>query len=194
MKQISFLYKSVSGRIITILFLASLFINVTMFTWSAGAVAMSAAFSTITGFTSVITRYENSGKAVGKITKRIAKRTAHGAKRNVIGAPAEAIPFVGVFVVLGITALETKDACDTMKDVEELNKQFSNELEVDDNVTSVSLCGQELPSFKMVIASIKNSPKEIYEKLISFGVPLPSWSDIKTRAKIVLRKLLGNKS
>ena len=183
MEKISFLYKSVSGLIITILFVASLFINVTMFTWSDGAKAMSAAFSAMTGTPSVITRYENSRKAAGDITKRIATRTARGATRNIASIPAESLPLVGIFVVLGITTLEIKDACDTMKDIEELNKQFSNELEVDDNVNSVSVCGQEVPTFKQIIASIKNSPVKIYLKLKTKEKSLPSWSDALNKIK-----------
>ena len=148
MKPLSFLYKSVSGLIITTLFVGSLLINVTMFTWSTGAVAMSAAFSAMTGVPSVVAtlgkQIKTNKNVAGKITKRIAKRTTRGAIRNIASIPAEAVPYLGIPVIIAITALEIKDACETMKDVDELNKQFTVNAEIEEQATKV--CGLKMPT------------------------------------------------
>ena len=51
---------SLRRLVFTLLFIGSLFVNVTMFAWSAGAVALSAVFSTVTGITSIVTDLADS--------------------------------------------------------------------------------------------------------------------------------------
>ena len=55
LKSFLFLFKSVWRAVFTLLFIGSLFVNVTMFAWSAGAVALSTAFNAVTGITTVVT-------------------------------------------------------------------------------------------------------------------------------------------
>ena len=207
MKSLSFLYKSVSGLIITALLVGSLFINVTMFTWSDGAKAMSAAFSAMTGFTSVVSdivdrndalekangrliktnndlekRNKASKENAGKITKRMAKRTIRVAKINLLSVPAEAIPYVGIPIIAAVTTFEIKNSCDTMKDINELDKLFSNEEVIE--VGDTKICAMKVPTLRELIAAIRKSPEEIYEKLKALDVPLPSWTAISIRSKI----------
>jgi hypothetical protein len=40
---------------------------------------------------------------------------------NIFAAiPAEAVPYIGVGTMLAVTAMDIKDACDTMKDMDNL--------------------------------------------------------------------------
>ena len=79
LKSILFLFKSVWRAVFTLLFIGSLFVNVTMFAWSAGAVALSSAFKAVTGITTVITdlavskaKLAASEKQVGALNKKLA--------------------------------------------------------------------------------------------------------------------------
>ena len=203
MKSISFLFKSISGLIITILFIGSLIVNVAMFTWSAGALALSATFKTVTGITSVVGNLANTNdalknkllankKRVAKLSKRIAKRTTRTAARNIASIPAEALPYVGVAVIVGVAGLEIRDACATMKDVQEIldtsadiDVDTSADIDVDTSadIDARTVCGMEVPDRDTVIASIQNSPKAAYEAVTSLDFTMPSWSDVSTGTK-----------
>jgi hypothetical protein len=57
---------------------------------------------------------------------------------------AEALPYVGAGTILAVTAAEIYDACETLKDVEELRRGF--DLEPSADGTSMKVCGLGLPS------------------------------------------------
>lgn len=50
-------------------------------------------------------------QAVKETTEKAAKRIATATARNVLTMPGEALPFVGIAVVVGATAWEVSDAC-----------------------------------------------------------------------------------
>ena len=84
-KPILFLFRSVWRLVFTLLFIGSLAINVIMFAWSAGAVAIGTAVNAVTGITSVVTdladskaKLATSQKQVAKMSNRIATRTRKG--------------------------------------------------------------------------------------------------------------------
>lgn len=76
-----------------------------------GAVSGVAAMA---GLTTVQARRALAQRAV---LKRVGQRTARGAARSLGGAVAQSLPFVGVASVVGLTAWEVADACETMKDL-----------------------------------------------------------------------------
>jgi len=78
-----------------------------------------------------------------KIAKRIAIRTARITAINVSSTIAEAAPYVGIGVILAVTALEIKASCENLQDINELVQSL--EIEPNQNETS-KVCGQELPS------------------------------------------------
>jgi hypothetical protein len=96
--------------------------------------------------------------AVQKVSKRLVARTAINATRNSSSIFAEAIPYVGVAVVLGVTALDLHDACETLKDMNELGNVFDHAPEDESKV-----CGIKVPSKADVIAKAKSSWKATYE-------------------------------
>jgi hypothetical protein len=77
-------------------------------------------------------------------TARISRRIATDAIRNAGAVIGEAVPWIGIGVVAGTTALEIKDACDSMRDLSELEAIFvtqSPEMAARDQV-----CGIVVPT------------------------------------------------
>ena len=84
------------------------------------------------------------------------------ATRNSSSVLAESIPYLGVAVVLGVTALDLHDACQTLKDMNELNAAFEQAQEDPSKV-----CGLKVPNGAEVVAKIKAGPKAIYKTAVA---------------------------
>ena len=77
------------------------------------------------------------------ITKRVSKRAARNATANLGGAFTEALPGIGIAVIVGLTAMDIKDACSDMKDMQELNSMLS----IEENPQEIKrICGMKAPS------------------------------------------------
>lgn len=96
------------------------------------------------------------GEAVGDTTTRVSRRIATAAARSAGSVAAEAIPVAGVAVILGMTAWELKDACDTMQDLRELDLAFNPDTSLDPEVSEV--CGRSVPSGQEIWQTVKDSP------------------------------------
>lgn len=126
LKIVSAMVKFISKSAVITVFICSLFINGILLFYQTGAVVIGSALHAVTGISTVAhqqySKKIQQEKAIQKISSRVSKRTARGALRNVATMPAEVLPFIGLGVVVGITALEIKEACETMKDIDELNQ------------------------------------------------------------------------
>lgn len=87
-----------------------------------------------------------------EISQGIAKRAAKNVAKNVASIPTEAFPYLGVAVVVAVTALDVKDGCDTVRDVNEMMKML--EVEPTD-VDEREVCGIKVPSSEEILSSIK---------------------------------------
>jgi hypothetical protein len=87
-----------------------------------------------------------------KISKGIAERVANNVAKNVASIPTEAVPYLGAAVVVTVTALDVKDGCDTVRDVNEMMKIL--EVEPTD-VDEREVCGIKVPSSEEILSSIK---------------------------------------
>jgi hypothetical protein len=99
--------------------------------------------------------------AVDDTAKRISKRAVVTSSREVGSMAGEALPYVGVAVIVGATALELKDLCDTLKDMGELQKAVSPEA-TDDEGDATTVCNQQVPSKEDLWEMAKNSPKSAW--------------------------------
>ena len=108
-------------------------------------------------------------KAVSRSTKNITKRTIRGVSRSLAAIPADFIPFVGNAVTLGVTALELKDACATIKDMDEIIRSMG----INDTVEKDKACGVEVPSKEEIFRAIKSSPGKVLASVREFGVDIP---------------------
>ena len=88
----------------------------------------------------------------------IRNRTQRNAFRNAASVVAEGLPWVGVGVVLTVTALELEDACSTMRDLGEVQEMFGASL----TASSSEVCGIELPTKSEIWDAIVASPHDIW--------------------------------
>ena len=111
-------------------------------------------------------------------TIRIFRRTAARATRDVGSLAAQSIPYIGIAALVGATAWDLKDSCDTVKDIQELKKAFKLKLDDENKV-----CGIKRPSVTEVWQSVKKSPSAAWKKAQEFLPDLPdfsnTWSSIK---------------
>lgn len=112
-------------------------------------------------------------EAITDTNGRIARRTAQAATRNASSIVAEAIPYLGIAAMLGVTAYDLKDSCDTIKDLHSLDVAIdpSKELRVED----AEVCGLRVPTKDEVWASVKSSSKEAWANAAEFVPNLPEF-------------------
>ena len=79
--------------------------------------------------TGKIQRIEEKHKALKNRTKytmrKIARRTVSSVSRNLASSVSESIPYIGVSAVIISLALDIDDACETMKDIDDLEAILS---------------------------------------------------------------------
>ena len=208
---------TITKVLVSIFFICSFALNIILMTWSAGAVAVSGAFSAVTGISSTITDLQGANKrlkgqngqlntmnsrmkassetlsAQNKhlaatnaeldlknkeatlVARRISARTVKGAVRNAAVIPAEAIPNIGLAVILGVTAYELADACATMKDINSLNNLLSGAAEIDEG----TVCGLRPPSKEDIFKAIEDTPEKAWNTASSYEIEVPSWQRVK---------------
>ncbi len=105
------------------------------------------------------TRLEAHRVKVKNVSQRIVKRTVRNVTTNVSSVVAETIPIVGVATVIAVTALDVKDGCDTVRDINEISKSLEIE-SIDD--TENSVCGMKVPTTDDI-------KKTVTEKSSAFG-------------------------
>lgn len=101
----------------------------------------------------------DQASAAKSISARLATRSAANATRNLSSVPAETIPVVGTAIVLGVTFWDLKDACATLKDLNELNKAFDHQ-----PVNHTEVCGMKVPTQDEALSKIKGDWRSIYDK------------------------------
>ena len=114
-------------------------------------------------------RLDANKKAVSRITEGIAKRTIRGVSRSLAAIPADFIPIVGDTIAHGVTAWELYDACQTMKDMDEIIRSMG----INDTVEEDKACGVEIPSREDIVKAIKSSPGKVLASVREFGVDIP---------------------
>lgn len=113
-------------------------------------------------------------EAVKDASERISRRTATAAARNVSSTFAEALPVIGVAVIVAATAWELKDSCDLMREMRELDAAFNP----DDPLDPDEVCGIKPPTRGEIWAAVLASPgaiwsaaRKTYDSLPSFDIP-----------------------
>lgn len=213
--------RTITKVLVSIFFIFSFALNIILMTWSAGALAVSGAFSAVTGISSTITDLQGANKrlkgqneqlktvnsqmkassktlsAQNKqlvatnaeldlknkeatlIARRISARTVKGAVRNAAVIPAEAIPNIGLAVILGVTAYELADACATMKDINSLNSLMSGAAEIDES----TVCGLRPPSTEDIFKALEETPEQAWNTASSYEIEVPSWQRVRESGK-----------
>lgn len=111
-------------------------------------------------------------EAVHDTAERAARRTARTAARSVGSAAAEALPVVGVSVIVATVAWELHESCEMMKDMRELDVAFNP----DDPIGEDEICGIKPPSRQEIWQTVKSSPGAAWDRARGFHVGLPEFS------------------
>ena len=99
-------------------------------------------------------KIDDHGKFAKKTATKLRKRLAAGVARNLAYLPSKATPYIGAAFIVASTSLDIYDACQTMKDSNELLVLLGQGEEEPD------ICGQKVPSADEVKASVK----KVFEK------------------------------
>jgi len=113
-------------------------------------------------------------EAVDLTADGISKRAVKTSSREITSMAGQAVPYLGTAVIVGVTALELKDLCDTIKDMNELKRAFNPDLQPSEDEATV--CSVKIASKEEIWDSVKSSPGQAYA---AAREALPSLEDIK---------------
>ncbi len=142
---------------ITLTFVGLVACNVLTLTSAAFNTAISTALTTALGIQTVtgamqtrLARQDKLAKqrkvVARKFGTRLAGRTKRVAAASIATLPAEALPLIGISVILAGTAYELYEACESMRDLEELYAGLGMDDSVPDDVLH-SVCEAQLPDW-----------------------------------------------
>ena len=97
--------------------------------------------------------------AVKDTAARISHRTALATSRNIASMGGEALPAIGVGVIVAATAWELSDACALMGEMRELDAAFNPEHPITDS----EICGMKVPTRAELWAGIMSSPAAAWD-------------------------------
>jgi hypothetical protein len=131
------------------------------------------------------------------VAGRVGERLAKGVARSVGSVPAESVPYLGVGVILSMTALDLYDACQTMKEFNELLLKLGQGVE-----SQEAVCGMKLPTKQEVVANLGATWRKSYEDARAAAadakaqvqipqLQLPTWSEIRSVACPISTKIPG---
>lgn len=124
--------------------------------------------------------------AVGDTSQRLAKRVTIASSRNVATVFAEALPVVGIGVIVGATAWELRDSCAMMKDLRELDVAFNPDNAIDGD----EVCGMDVPDRAQVWQSVRESPAEAWNRARGYLPELPDFSETYASAVTEATRLI----
>lgn len=122
-------------------------------------------------------------EAVVETTDTVSARAAKSAARETASMAGESLPYVGVAVIAGVTALEIQDLCQTIRDMNSLKRAFNPELEPSEE--ELTVCSMAIPSRQELWAATIAAPGTAWD-YSKAAIPtleniremnLPSWTD-----------------
>jgi len=170
--------------IITISFLALIITNILTLTNTAFNAALSGLMGTALGIKTVssllhekITARDTEIKkqkaaaikrqaATRNFGTRLASRTKRVAAKSIAAIPAEAIPFVGVAVLIADTGYELYAACETMRDLEELYLELGVQEKVSGDAIHAA-CNPRLPDAGAVWDGVMQTNGQWWQSLVT---------------------------
>ena len=166
-------------RYIILFFIGSLFLHAAMFISETIYSMASSVFTELTGMPTAAskihpknTKVNFKGKkvtvaqAVGSTTSGVKRRAAKTAAKSVSAMAFEAAPFIGTAAIVGITALELRDLCETAKDMDALNRALNPDEATDDGQTSV--CSITVPTKEELQEKVSERTQELTNKFKTF--------------------------
>lgn len=124
---------------------------------------------------------------VHKVVHRVGIRQARSAARNVASAPGKTIPVVGAALVAGATAWDIYEACELLKELDQLTTFFGNSSIQNQ---SQKVCGLPIPTKATLLQVVQGNWQDAYRTAAGElqGIPrvsvptdpqVPSWTQVK---------------
>jgi hypothetical protein len=111
--------------------------------------------------------------AITKFTKKMMTRLIRSSTRRIAAIGGEAIPYLGIPVLLSMATLDAKDSCDSVKEINELNKELGGEISGENEICSITV-----PTKDQVMESLRTNWRQSYkvaaESVNQFGARIPS--------------------
>ena len=110
------------------------------------------------------------------VAKRSRKRLVKSVARSVVTAPAKALPYAGVAIVVGLTAWEIKDLCSTIRDMDEFQRAVG-ESKAETESEPIDCSRPDLAA-KRAVAKMTSYSREAWEENRKYVPDLPDWEDV----------------
>ncbi|MDO5657802.1 MAG: hypothetical protein Q4G36_05715 [Paracoccus sp. (in: a-proteobacteria)] len=98
-------------------------------------------------------------EAVSDTAQRVSRRMSRSAARSVSSAAAEALPVVGIGVIVAATAWELHESCELMKDMREMDAAFNP----DSAISEDEICGITPPDRAEIWRAVRQSPGTVWQ-------------------------------
>jgi hypothetical protein len=95
-----------------------------------------------------------------EVTDAVRTRTARAATTNITSIWGESIPLWGIVINVAATGFEMKMACDTMRDMEELELALGGP---SDAAEADRVCGLHIPTFAEIQSAVVAAPGQLWE-------------------------------
>lgn len=123
------------------------------------------------------------GQVVKTVSQRIEQRSLSAAKRNVASLAGEAIPILGTTLVVGVTAWDIYDLCESLKDMNVINAEIGNT-----PIDQQAVCGMTIPKTDQVVTTMTGNWRHAYSTASSYiyratqetTPPAISWKQAKS--------------
>lgn len=99
-------------------------------------------------------------KASKQISKDIASRLLRNVSINTSSVLVESVPYLGVGTIIGVTAMDINDACNTMKDVNRILKNIGEEPDIN-TATKICKFKEKIPSREQIANYWENKTKTL---------------------------------
>ena len=110
--------------------------------------------------------------AIAKFSKKMMNRLIRSSTRRIAAIGGEAIPYLGVPVLLSMATLDAKDSCDSVKEMNEMNKELGGELSGENEICSITI-----PTKDQVMESLRTNWRQSYkvaaESVNQLGARIP---------------------
>lgn len=103
--------------------------------------------------------------AAAQVTGSLQARTKRVAATNLASVAGESIPFYGIAIIAAATSYELKSACDTMRDLYDLEVALNPDQASEDGRDYV--CGLQVPTKEEIWQSTKTSPRAAWQTAVA---------------------------
>ncbi len=117
-------------------------------------------------------------KAIESTSNTVISKSLGMVSRNALSLPAQAIPFVGIAVIVGVTYLDVKASCEIVEELESLKKKL--DMHVEAKTDERQYCGL---SGKELWKKVWKTPKEAWETAKQYVPDLPDFSPAWEKTK-----------